>query len=62
MASRDQSIPLHVHVGAAAILLMLIFVTVAMLDRAGLSFGPDGDGLVQLSDDSQWSLPIGFAP
>jgi hypothetical protein len=61
-ASRDQPIPLHVQVGAAAILSLAIFVTVSILDRAGLSFAPDGDGLVQLSEDSQWSLPIGFAP
>jgi hypothetical protein len=61
-ASRDQSIPLHVQVGTVAILSLAIFVTVSILDRAGLAFAPDGDELVQLSEDSQWSSPIGFAP
>jgi hypothetical protein len=61
-ASRDQSVPLHVQVGVVTILLLAIFVALSILDRAGLSFAPDGDGLVALSEDSQWSLPIGFAP
>jgi hypothetical protein len=61
-ASRDQPVPLHVQVSAAAILLVAVFVTVSILDLAGLSYAPDGDELMQPGVDSQWSLPIGFPP
>jgi hypothetical protein len=62
VAARDQPLPVFFQISTAAVLLMAIFLTVAILDRAGLSFAPDGDQLVQSSVDSQWSLPIGFPP
>jgi hypothetical protein len=62
IASRDQPISTHVRIGAASVLLMAALVTVSILDRAGLSFAPDGNELVQLSASSDWTLPIGFSP
>jgi hypothetical protein len=60
--SRDKPIPIQIQVGAAVMLIVAACVTVVIMDHAGLSFDPDGDGLVQLSAGSPSSLPIGFRP
>jgi len=61
VVSRDKPVSLQAQLRAAATLVVAALVTVLILHRAGLSFAPDGDGLVSVADFTG-SLPVGFAP